>query len=133
MVNIPWIKPIRTKEGKFVMAHPHEATFRGRHNAVKAKVLIILHRLEGRALSLSELANVTGESYGYIGSRLAKWVEWGYLKRSIKLGINRPVYGYSIAKRGVRFVKYRIPHSRKLDYLTELNRHKAGRGTQAKI
>lgn len=126
MVIQHWERPIHTKDGKFVIARPHEATFNGRHNAVKAKVLIILYKLDGKALSIAELAEATGEAYGYIGSRASKWVEWGYLKRGIKLYSGRPVFGYSIARRGVRFVKYRIPLSRKQAYLAEVEAYRQG-------
>ena len=120
MVKIPWARPIHTKDGKFVIAHPHEATFNGRHNAVKAKALIVLYQLPGKSLSLAELAEATGESYNYLGSRIGKWVEWGYLKRTIKMGGNKPVFGYSLAVRGKRFYLYRLPLKRRLQYLAEL-------------
>ncbi len=122
MKNQQWMRPIHTKEGKLVIAHPHEATFNGRHNAVKAKTLIILYQLKDKALSLAELVEATGESYNYLGSRIGKWVEWKYLKREIKMGANKPVFCYSLAVRGKRFVRYRLPLKRKLEYLAEISR-----------
>lgn len=116
-----------TKSGKPVMARPHEATFRGIHNASKSKALIVLYRrnqLGQAALSLAELAESSGVKYSYLESRLAKWVKWDYLIRKVKQGNNRPVYCYSIAARGIHFVEKRIPKKRLLDYKAEIREHR---------
>jgi hypothetical protein len=55
-----------------------------------------------------------------MGSRVGKWVAWDYLVRKIKQGMNRPVYSYSIAKRGEHFIEDRIPRERLKDYLEEI-------------
>lgn len=114
-----------TKNGKTVIARPHEATFKGRHNACKSKVLIVLYKIRGypKGLSLSELARDTGVKYSYLESRLGKWVQWDYIDRKIKQGDNRPVYCYYISARGIHFVEKRIPKKRRLDYEAEIREH----------
>jgi hypothetical protein len=118
------------KDGKLIIARPHEATFKGKHNACKSKVLIVLyHRkyrlVDNTGLSLKELADASGVKYFYLETRLSKWVEWGYVIRKIKMGGNRPVYCYLIAKRGQQFVERRIPKNRLQDYIVEIQTFKA--------
>lgn len=58
-------------------------SFNGVHNATKTKVFICLldSKLGGMGwLTLKDLAARTGCSYHYIGNRLKKWVDWGYLE-----------------------------------------------------
>ena len=125
-----WERLIHTKDGKLVIARPHEATFNGCHNACKSKALITLYHWKKKlrattGLSLKELAESSGVTYNYLGSRVAKWVEWGYLNRKVKMGGNRPVYCYYIAERGIQFVEYRIPRERLQDYIDEIREYRA--------
>lgn len=125
MIIKQWMRPIHTKEGKLVIARPHEATFNGRHNACKSKALIVLyHRKyklhQSTGLTLKELSRASGVSYSYLKSRLGKWVSWGYLLRKITNGTNRPVYSYSIGKRGRHFVEDRIPKDILSQYIEDI-------------
>jgi hypothetical protein len=100
---------------RFRIWQPHEATFRGCHNSVKGKVLIILyHRLLVRhdtsGLNLSDLVAQSGCKYSSLSSRLGYWVKWKYIQRRISLDKReRPVFTYSISERGVRFIDIRMP------------------------
>jgi hypothetical protein len=131
MYNPDWKHIIHTKNGKAVIARPHEATFKGCHNSSKSKALIILyHRkhklLQTTGLTLKELSIASGSSYAYLKSRLAKWVEWKYITRKITVGTNRPVYSYSIVERGEHFVEDRIPKDRLAEYIEEIRTNKLG-------
>lgn len=122
-----WRKQVHTKDGEVVVATPHEATFKGKHNACKAKTLIVLYHRKNKlnhktGLSITELTDATGVSYNYLGSRLAYWHRWGYILRHIKQGNTRPVYSYSIALRGSHFVEDRIPPDRRRDYIIDIRR-----------
>jgi hypothetical protein len=118
-------RPIHTKEGKLVIARPHEATFNGRHNACKSKALIVLyHRKyklhQATGLTLKELSQASGVSYSYLKSRLAKWVEWDYLHRKIGESNGGPVYFYTISKRGKHFIEDRIPRDILSRYIEDI-------------
>ena len=116
-----WLRPVTTWGGKVVLAHPHIATFRGKHNKSKSKAFIIL--LRKKKLTLSQLAKASGVSYNYLGSRLWKWVEWGYLRRSVAgcpAGRDSLVYYYSPTARARRFVSSRIPPEKFKQYVKEL-------------
>jgi hypothetical protein len=108
------------------MFRPVIATFHGKHNECKSKALIILLDRKGKAqggLTLKQLALASNVSYEYLKSRLGKWHEWQYVRRYITHGRNRPVYSYSIAARGERFVQMRIPTQVLDTYISELNEY----------
>jgi hypothetical protein len=78
-------------------------TFRGRHNAVKSKCLIVLYnrKFNGeRGLTLSELTRATGSNYKSLSVLLKRWVGWRYV------GYHQSKKGrvYDIRKRGVAWV-----------------------------
>jgi len=86
------------------------ATFRGKHNSSKSKVIIVLyHRKyqlnESSGLSARELYLATGVNYSYLLARLSKWVEWHYLNR-YATGANkgRPLWHYRVVPRGTNFL-----------------------------
>ena len=102
------------------------ATFRGRHNAVKSKALItLLAEKEWGSLTVRELANKSGEDYLYLMSRMGLWTKWHYVIRRTKAGDIRPVYCYSIGKRGEDFIQYRIPPAVLKRYQAELDTYHA--------
>ena len=85
------------------------ATFRGRHNISKARVLIILWSSQSWSCQwykASELSLLSGVCYAGCFAGLARWYRWRYVLRSR----DRP-YRYRIAKRGAHFVEARIPPS----------------------
>ena len=123
--------PVRCKDGKTRIAHPHIATFRGKHNASKSKVLLICyHRkfMEHSTIGLGarELAETSGVNYSYLKKRLPKWVEWKYLLRKATAGPQgKPVFVYSIAVRGSHFLEDRAPREKLNQYLMEIRSAKA--------
>jgi hypothetical protein len=121
---------IDTKDGRKILARPHVATFRGKHNASKSKVFIVLYSRQYQqphspGLTLPELATYSGVSYSYIKTRLAKWCLWGYLKREKCVSSTRKqtVYTYVIADRGRHFVLDRIPKAIGARFVTEIQEH----------
>ena len=123
--------PVRCKDGKTRIAHPHIGTFRGKHNASKSKILLICYHQKfmlhsAIALSARELAETSGVSYGYLKKRLAKWVEWKYLLRKATAGpLGQPVFVYTIAARGAHFLEVRAPREKLNQYLAEIKAAKA--------
>ncbi len=93
----------------------HYATFNGVHNHIKAKALIVLGHRRAKlgtttGLDCVELAGQAGVDLLYVRSKIAAWTNWKYINR--KAGANaqgRPVYTYSIAARGVKFIEQRTP------------------------
>ena len=118
--------PVRCKDGKTRIAHPHIATFRGKHNASKSKILLICYHqkfMEQSTIGFSarELAEISGVSYSYLKKRLSKWVEWKYLLRKATAGPHgKPVFVYSIATRGSHFLEDRAPKEKLDQYLREI-------------
>jgi hypothetical protein len=112
--------PVRCKDGKTRIAHPHIVTFKGKHNASKSKILLICYHqkfMEHSTIGFSarQLATASGVSYGYLKKRLPKWVEWQYLLRKATAGPQgKPLFIYSIASRGSHFLEDRAPKE-KLD------------------
>ncbi len=119
-----------TKTGQLVLAVPHRASFVGSHNESKAKALITLYSAkyhEHKAgFTLRELTSLSGVDYGYLKSRLSKWVAWQYLTRKIVQGELRPVYQYSLTKRGERFIGY-IPTEVAERYWAEIQAYRERR------
>jgi len=116
-----------TRAGKHVETRPHFATFNERHNASKAKVLITLyHRLHKlrltNGLGVAELHEQSGVGYDYIKSRVTKWCEWGYLKRSVRDNkIGRPIYVYTLDERGKHFIEDVLPREWLQHYIAEIH------------
>lgn len=103
------------------------ATFRGCHNSAKVKVFILLwdrkYRLSIKSgFTAREIHDLTGVNYNYLKSRLGKWHKWHYLtRRSVDRNVGRSVYTYSIAKRGVDFIRDRVPREKLLQCVEEIN------------
>ena len=111
------------------------ATFNGRHNAVKSKILltVLLNKeKENGSMSARQLADASGEDYDYLLTRLGLWTKWKYLIRHTKSGDIRPVYCYSIGKRGEDFIQYRIPSGKIEEYQAELAAYRAERSRKAR-
>ena len=123
--------PVRCKDGKTRIAHPHIGTFRGKQNASKSKILLICYHhkfMQHSAIGLSarELAERSGVNYGYLKKRLAKWVGWKYLLRKATAGpLGQPVFVYAIAARGAHFLEVRVPREKLNQYLAEIKAAKA--------
>jgi hypothetical protein len=102
------------------------ATFRGKHNEAKSKVLITLLDSKEKGyggLTLKEIARESSVSYEYLKSRLGKWYQWKYITRHVTNGSTRPVYSYSIAVRGEAFVNTRIPPEVLYRYTADLREY----------
>ncbi len=93
------------------------ATFNGRHNKSKSKVMIVLnhrkHQLHNNTgLSARQLYLATGVSHKYLLARLNKWVEWRYLNRyATGATKGRPLWHYRICMRGTRFMNDILYHN----------------------
>ena len=93
----------------------HYATFLGKHNRVKARVLVFLYdRLitlgESSGLSVNELSVLTHVSKGSLASLCTRWHSWHYLNRRFKYDSSGTMmYGYTLSQRGQWFVVARIP------------------------
>lgn len=104
-----------TKSGKGVETKPHFASFDDKHNASKCKVLIVLyhrkHKLQDASgIGVNELHRASGVSYDYIKARVTKWVQWGYMERSVRdVKTGRPIYVYKLAARGKHFIEDILP------------------------
>jgi hypothetical protein len=93
---------------------------------MKGRCLIVLyHRMYklgiSKGLSYSELAAQAGVSKDYVGSKVCLWVTWKYINK--KAGTNasgRPVYVYSIAARGVKFIQERMGKDVLADMVQEI-------------
>jgi len=129
-VKNSWMpRPVTTRTGKTVLAHVHKASFKGVHNATKSKVFIVLyHRRfklgEHTGLSLHEIVDNTGANYHYLTGRLLKWIQWGYVKRKPGQAEGRPVFLYTIAKRGKHFIEHRLPKDKLQQYTAEIREHR---------
>ena len=103
------------------------ATFNGKHNMMKSKALMILldrRQKEQGGLTLKQLALSSSVSYEYLKARLGVWHGWKYVNRRVTTnGKNKPVFSYSIAARGIRFVNERIPQAVFDRYIMELKEH----------
>lgn len=129
MIDYRWLKPVHTRDGRTVIARPHEATFNGKHNSAKARTLIVLYHLkhklsDTRGLTLKQLAITSGVSYSTLKSSLGDWCMWKYVKRRVIEGTTRPMFSYVIGQRGEHFVENRIPRNRLQDYITEISAYR---------
>jgi hypothetical protein len=129
MIGYRWLKPVHTRDGRTVIARPHEATFNGLHNSAKARTLIVLYHLkhklsDTRGLTLKQLAITSGVSYSTLKSSLGDWYMWKYVKRRVIEGTTRPMFSYVIGQRGEHFVENRIPRNRLQDYITEISAYR---------
>lgn len=102
------------KDGKAFTTKPHYAHFNDTFNATRVRCFMVLYdrlyyKHESEGLSTSQLHQLSGGNYDYIKRKLAKWCEWGFLKRKIALVNNRPCYKYSIAERGRHFIEDIVP------------------------
>jgi hypothetical protein len=84
------------------------ASFRGKHNITKSKVLLILNEYRS-PLSVRALAHQSHTSYDSLRSLLPKWTRWGYVLRRQVVRRHREIFVYRISARGCRFVNQRLP------------------------
>ena len=91
----------------------HRPTFRGRHNQNRARVLLVLENLRlgnlgpsNTALTVKELAKLTGCSESSLSASMNKWCKWRFLKRKLDISPSgRKQYLYRIAPRGTRWFR----------------------------
>ena len=111
-----------TKAPLILRARIHMATFRGRHNATKSKVLIVLYHFNEKGyfkgFDVNDLAERTMCPLSSIKSGVCRWTKWRYLTR-----IDSTPYRYKIAHRGIHFVDNIIPDARLADYILEMGRY----------
>jgi predicted transcriptional regulator len=97
-------------------------SFRGKHNATRCKTWLVLYNCylgHKRGLTLRELAQITGISYGSLSVCLVKWVKWRYI------GYQPHPNGrqYCILKRGRDWLK-RWQETMPLEkYIDEIEEH----------
>ena len=106
---------------------PPKASFNGKHNKVKAKVLITLYlrTLENinTGLSARELAELSGEKLISITGKLSAWTRWGLVRqRPGRIG-TKCMAVYSLGKKGNHYVIYVIPPEIYSKYLNEIREH----------
>ncbi len=89
-------------------------SFKGKHNATRSKVLIVLfdrkvQKHDNSGFSARDLYVNTGCNYGYLQQKLSKWVKWGYLSKYAGPNFDgRPTWYYRLAPRGRRFLEDRL-------------------------
>lgn len=119
-----------TKAGKLVETKPHYASFNHKHNAAKSKVLIVLyHRRfnvnDNTGMGIGELHRATGANYGYLTVKVTKWCQWQYISRAVRAGERgRPIYVYSLAKRGQHFIEDVLPPEWLKQYIIDIHNFK---------
>ena len=95
---------------------PKVATFRGVHNKTKVAILLTLFDRERQGLgglNLGELAQYCPMPYASLKVTVGKLSRpgWLYIQKHLSKNnkTNKPCFSYSIAERGVRFLKERTP------------------------
>jgi len=124
------IQPFYASDGRLITPKRHIATFRGKHNVNKSKVLIYLfsrlYQGFNDALSAQELIRFTGCPHKSVLNKLTFWYNIRYLnRRAVGVDGGRPHYTYTLAERGIHFVRNRIPPDKFNQYVKELNDHLA--------
>jgi hypothetical protein len=113
-----------TIEGKRVWTRESHPSWRGLHNSVKAKILLQLYseweHCNDKGLCLSELVKLTGTKAMSLQVLLPKWTRWHYVRRKAKIHDNKPVFSYTIAKRGFKFVEIRLPNGKREQFVAEI-------------
>ena len=118
----------KNKDGDIVVSKPHIATFNGKHNASKTKMLLVLYQRSIRGLpglTARGIVLESGLNHNYVRVKLSKLCEWGYLsRRAVDGGKCGPVYRYSIAKRGEHFLLDIVPDEKLKEYIHEIEVYK---------
>ncbi len=100
-----------------------QATFKGKHNAVKSKCLVFLSLHSNESFTARELSeNVPDASYKSLLTLLFRWYQWAYVSRrpGSKDSTGWHVYRYRIAQRGQDFIENRVPSDLLNDLLKEV-------------
>jgi hypothetical protein len=89
-----------------------EATFNGKHNLSKAKLLIVLHSARdndwpSHEFVTGELARLTGLSSASIRSLVWRLHKWGYICQRLKRAYPLE-YQYEIGARGSRWLEHNV-------------------------
>jgi len=119
---------------RIIQKQPHKATFRGRHNGSKSKVLLVLYDIMytlgvNTGVTARELHLLSGVPFNTVRSRLGLWWKWGYLGRRGKAdGAGKLAYHYALAARGKHFVEDRIPPAKLKQYTEEIKTFRKEKG-----
>jgi len=102
------------KKGKPFRTKPHFAKFNTIHNATRTRVYMVLYwrrfKLKlNTGLTLGQLVDESGAKYKYVKTRIARWCAWGFLQRRFTVKNGHAVFSYSIAERGVHFIRDVVP------------------------
>ncbi len=110
---------------KIFVMRQHFATFRGKHNSVKAKALMALDNFKGNngGMTTKELMEATGCGYT-LYALLIRWVKWHYVDRDMSMNSTRMLWHYKIAPRGTRFVEQRLPLEARARFLAEIKAYR---------
>ena len=105
---------------------PHVATFRGKHNELKVKVLWLLY--EGKAQGIKsytarEITELLGVNYKSLLVSLSKWVRWGYIGRLDSYGC----YRYRLLTKGSTFIQIALMIAPMDRYKRDILAHQEGK------
>jgi len=121
------IWPVKCKDGETRLATIHKANFKGKHNASKCKILIVLYSRrfnhhDKTGLTLEQLHVVSGVSLEYLRSRITKWFSWKYIAREPVVSplTGRMCFSYTIAERGIHMLEDRAPRNKLEEWETEI-------------
>lgn len=118
-----------TKDGRTVRTQAHIATFNESHNASKSKMMMCLYKETHGGISVGTLHRLSGVDYGYLRSKLSRWVSWGYVVRKVSIPEKgRPIFLYSLGERGRHFVDDILPKPWLQQYAAEIRQHRASQG-----
>ena len=87
------------------------ATFKGKHNRSKSKVLLLLYHVKHHQEDTSGrtarwLYINSGVPYSSLQSRLGQWAKWGYVTRHTSKGLDgKPCWYYRLGIKGKKFVE----------------------------
>ncbi len=98
-----------------------EASFIGKRNHSKVRVLMLLFNTQDRFLSAEQIAEESGISYDYCRNRLPLWFMWGYVNRTT---LRKKFRRYAISKKGIRYLE-KVPPEVAALIIEELKNYRA--------
>lgn len=137
-------KFIRTQDGRLIETKRHYAKFRSDHNSTKCKCLLVLYHWRYKmgnteGLGIKALSNRAGVPYNSVKARAGKWANWGYIKRHVDKSGIRPIFTYTLDKRGKHILESILPRDwmkRYIDEIREFRRNSvkiSGQSTEGDI
>jgi len=124
---------------EIIQRQPHKATFEGRHNSSKARVLLSLYEIMfthgvNKGFNAGEIHLLSGVPINTINASLPKWHRWHYVARRAQVnGNGKPAFFYYLGARGKHFVEERIPPDKLKRYSEEIKAFRKERGVKLSI